>query len=235
MTLVQTPLQETGVGRSRRWLPAALKRRQRRDRGPERSAPAPPQARAARGRSLLAALRPCRRRRAGVITLHVGVRRSPFSVSLGRPSWYVTARGGNACPSPHRGPFAVQVTLRARGRAHPRASPEARRGGARAIPARAPSEEVAAVGPPTGHAGASSLLRGPAPLGAVGPLTCRLMGVTWPVPVAVSTRLWCPARVACAFVRRSGRPPTSCPFLSLGHFLAASDLCVYRIVPLTMQ
>lgn len=120
MTLVQTPLQETGVGRSRRWLPAALKRRQRRDRGPERSAPAPSQARAARGRSLLAALRPCRRRRAGVITLHVGVRRSPFSVSLGRPSWYVTARGGNACPSPHRGPFAVQVTLRARGGGHTR-------------------------------------------------------------------------------------------------------------------
>lgn len=107
--------------------------------------------------------------------------------------------------------------------------------GARAIPARAPSEEVAAVGPPTGHAGASPLLRGPAPLGAVGPLTCRLMGVTWPVPAAVSTRLWCPARVACASVRRSGRRPTSCPFLSLGHFLAASDLCVYRIVPLTMQ
>lgn len=232
---MQTPLQETGVGRSRRWLPAALKRRQRRYRGSERSAPALSQARAARGRSLLAALRPGRRRRAGVITLHVGVRRSPVSVSLGRPSWYVTARGGNACPSPHRGPFAVQVTLRARGRAHPRASPEARRGGARAIPARAPSEEVAAVGPPTGHAGASPLLRGPAPLGAVGPLTCRLMGVTWPVPAAVprisGVRRGSPAPSSAARVRR----PTSCPFLSLGHFLAASDLCVYRIVPLTMQ
>lgn len=203
---MQTPLQETGVGRSRRWLPAALKRRQRRDRGSEGTAPTLSQARAARGRSLLAALRPCRRRRAGVITLHVGVRRSPFSVSLGRPSWYVTARGGNACPSPHWGPFAVQVTLRARERAHPKAS-----SGARAIPARTPSEEVAAVGPPTGHAGLSPLLRGPAPLGAVGPLTCRLMGVTWPVPAAVSTRLWCPARVACASVRRSGSPAYELP------------------------
>lgn len=151
MTLVQTPLQETGVGRSRRWLPAALKRRQRRDRGPERSAPAPSQARAARGRSLLATLRPCRRRRAGVITLHVGVRRSPFSVSLGRPSWYVTAQGGNACPSPHWGPFAVQVTLRA-GAGTPEgviegasdSHPSALRGGRGGRPAHGPRRRVPA-------------------------------------------------------------------------------------------